>query len=190
MTRWLCPSVPAKACLHLTSELLSGIPRFKFTIRTLLGWLDFLVMEQCPVDTQWQHFNFEGVFASISWLLWCKKHIKSLSLKCISLHQFVMSLRLHKPKGMFFQAYLVNEYARLDLDKLYKKTNYGVKMGSVPSLLELRQQVLYTCYSHCYSHSCFCSVPLHRKNCELSFPRFITNRLILLRKNWKIQEWE
>lgn len=37
-----------------------------------------------------------------------------------------MSLRLHKPEGMFFQAYLVNEYAWLDLDKLYKKTNYGV----------------------------------------------------------------
>lgn len=40
MTRWLCPSVPAKACFVLTSELLGDIPWLMFTAHVLLGWLD------------------------------------------------------------------------------------------------------------------------------------------------------
>lgn len=45
MTRWLCPSVPAKACFILTSDLLSHIPQLMFTLHALLGLVDILLLE-------------------------------------------------------------------------------------------------------------------------------------------------
>lgn len=52
---------PCQGMLHLTSELLSDIPWFMFTVHVLLGQLDILVLQQCPLDTVWKIIQDKGI---------------------------------------------------------------------------------------------------------------------------------